>query len=125
MPENPEIFQPLTLLQEVADRESDRLAAIRIALAHPQFYDGDIGADIRWLLSGYELLRQHAKSHQRDHASLAAKLDKADRQVNGLLSLVEMWQEVDRDEAPTAGRYRALTQRRDTWLARYRAQEGK
>lgn len=80
MPENPEIVQPLTLLQEVADRESERLAAIRRALAHPQFYDGDIGADIRWLLSGYELLRQHAKSHQRDYSSLAKKLDDAQRE---------------------------------------------
>lgn len=44
---------------------------------------------------------------------------KAER--DGLLSLVEIWQEVDRDETPTAGRYRALTERRDTWLARHRA----
>jgi chromosome segregation ATPase len=80
MPENPEIVQPLTLLREVADRESERLAAIRRALSHPQFYDGDIGADIRWLLSGYELLRQHAKSHQRDYASLAKKLDDTERE---------------------------------------------
>lgn len=44
------------------------------------------------------------------------------RQRDALLSLVEMWQEVDRSEAPTAGRYLALTDRRDTWLARYRAE---
>lgn len=73
-PDNPEIIQ--------------RLTAIRRALTHPQFYDGDIGADIRWLLQGYELLRQHAKSHQRDYASLAKKLDIADRQIVALLDFV-------------------------------------
>lgn len=29
---------------------AERLKAIKKALDHPQFYDGDIGADIRWLL---------------------------------------------------------------------------
>ena len=43
-------------------------------------------------------------------------------QRDALLSLVEMWQEVDRSEAPTARRYIALTDRRDTWLARHRAE---
>lgn len=42
-----------------------------------------------------------------------------------LLSLVEMWQEVDRSEAPTTRRYIALTDRRDTWLARHRAESGR
>jgi hypothetical protein len=45
------------LLQEVADRESVRLAAIRSALAHPLYYDGDIGADIRWLLANVAALK--------------------------------------------------------------------
>lgn len=44
IPDNPEIIQ--------------RLTTIRRALTHPRFYDGDIGADIRWLLSSCELLRQ-------------------------------------------------------------------
>ena len=51
MPENPENYQLLPLLAEIADRKDKRLASIRSALTHPQFYDGDIGADIRWLLS--------------------------------------------------------------------------
>lgn len=29
---------------------SDRVQQIERALQHPQFYNGDIGADIRWLL---------------------------------------------------------------------------
>lgn len=33
-----------------ASSRGERLALIRRALAHPQYYDGDIGADIRWLL---------------------------------------------------------------------------
>lgn len=57
MPENPEIYQSLTLLHEVDGMESERLAAIRRALAHPQFYDGDIGADIRWLLGDVAALK--------------------------------------------------------------------
>lgn len=31
----------------------DRITQIRRALEHPQHYDGDIGADIRWLLSQF------------------------------------------------------------------------
>jgi hypothetical protein len=30
---------------------AERLAAIDLALSHPQYYAGDIGADIRWLLA--------------------------------------------------------------------------
>lgn len=46
---------------------SERLAAIRRALTHPQFYDGDIGADIRWLLA---LVERKADDHQlmADHS---------------------------------------------------------
>lgn len=33
------------------DDRTARLAAIERALLHPRFYDGDIGADIRWLLA--------------------------------------------------------------------------
>jgi hypothetical protein len=29
---------------------TERIAAIRRALEHPLYYDGDMGADIRWLL---------------------------------------------------------------------------
>lgn len=65
----------------MVDTSADRIAAIRRALAHPQFYDGDIGADIRWLLSDNEMLRQHAESHKRDYELLARKLDEAEREV--------------------------------------------
>lgn len=61
---------------------SDRIAAIRRALAHPMFYDGDIGADIRWLLKDNELLRTHITSQQRDFDSLAKKLDATERQLD-------------------------------------------
>ena len=38
-------------------QESDRIAAICRALAHPMFYDGDMGADIRWLLANVAALK--------------------------------------------------------------------
>lgn len=64
--------------------------------------------------------------HDRPQVDIASATNTAygdlRRQRDGLLSLVEMWQEVDRGEDQTAGRYRALTERRDTWLARYRAE---
>lgn len=60
---------------------ADRIDAINRALAHPQFYDGDIGEDIRWLLALNKMLLQHAESHKRDYDSLARKLDAAEREV--------------------------------------------
>jgi len=60
---------------------AERLEAIRKALAHPMFYDGDIGADIRWLLDDNEMLRNHIKHQQADYESLTKTLDEADRAV--------------------------------------------
>jgi hypothetical protein len=38
-------------------QEIDRIAAIHRALAHPMFYNGDMGADIRWLLAHVAALK--------------------------------------------------------------------
>lgn len=110
-------------------QEMDRIAAIHRALAHPMFYDGDMGADIRWLLANVAALKNELigtnemkAKFEQSAAEGWAKYRELKVEIDGLLSLVEMWQEVDRSEAPTAGRYIALTDRRDTWLARHRAE---
>jgi hypothetical protein len=62
-----------------------RVQQIERALQHPQFYDGDIGADIRWLLEQnraqaleiVRMLTQHADdiaSFERQRARLRAAL---------------------------------------------------
>lgn len=119
---DPDITAGASLLTEIAEGRSHRLAAIRRALAHPQFYDGDIGADIRWLLSDVNALNHELLGANEMKAKFEQSAAEGWAKYRDLLSLVEMWQEVDRDEAPTAGRYRALTGRRDTWLARHRAE---
>lgn len=50
----------------------ERVKAIQRALSHPQFYDGDIGADIRWLLAENELLRDYERVNARDYKALEA-----------------------------------------------------
>ena len=74
----------------------ERLAAIHRALAHQLYYNGDIGADLRWLLGGYELLQNHTKHQKADYDSLAAKLDAADREVARLLQTVTALEQENR-----------------------------
>jgi hypothetical protein len=49
---------------------AERVKAIQRALSHPQFYDGDMGADIRWLLAENELLRDYERVGARDYKTL-------------------------------------------------------
>lgn len=78
------------------------------------------------LVDACRQIKQAAISEADNSSVCEAKITAAQAENTALrealaetVSLIEMWQEVDRSEAPTAGRYIALT--RDTWLARRRA----
>ena len=97
----------------------DRVAAIRRALEHPRFYDGDIGADIRWLLGDNELLRNHFRHQKDSYDSLAKELDDAhreqaqDRRVaraleQELLGANEMKAKFDQSAAEGWAKYREI-----------------
>ena len=64
----------------IQNTSNERIAAIGRALAHPQFYDGDMGADIRWLLRENELLRNHCRHQKADGDSLETPIMKAERE---------------------------------------------
>lgn len=55
----------------MAASDAERIKAIQKALCHPMFYDGDMGADIRWLLARVELLGDYERVNARDYAHAA------------------------------------------------------
>lgn len=89
----------------------ERLAAIRKALSHPQFYDGDIGSDLRWCVRELALRLPEIDWERlfRMTAEVAANnLARAEKAEADLIGANEMKAKFEQSAADGWAKYREL-----------------